>query len=406
VRASAAFRLPPANVSSVVAQTSDHVGSIGIDRGRVAGMLPPMKSFHLLATLALATPAFSQNGPSPEVLSDGRITFRLKAPEAREVRVQCESLPAADMTKDDKGVWSFTTPALDPDYYGYSFIVDGVRALDLGNPSMKYNLLGSESQAHVPGPSSLPWEVNDVPHGVIHRHFYHSAAAGDDRAFFVYTPPNYKISGPRFPTLYLLHGYSDDATAWWSVGQANIILDNLIARGEAKPMVVVMPLGYGTMEILHRGWERVREPDLWQRNVRQFRATLVDEVMPQVESGYHVSKDRKARAIAGLSMGGAESLTVGLNSLDRFAWIGAFSSGGLNTNFSAAFPELDSAANKQLRLLWISCGKDDRLVGPNRAFVHWLEGKGVNCAWTEVPGVHSWRVWRRNLAAFTPLLFH
>jgi enterochelin esterase family protein len=365
-----------------------------------------MKSLGMLSALALVTPVFAQNGPSPEVLPDGRVTFRLKAPDARAVRVQCESLPDAAMAKDDQGVWSFTTAALEPDYYGYSFLVDGVRAIDLGNPLLKYNLLSTESQVHVPGPATLPWELNDVPHGVIHRHFYHSATAGDDRAYFVYTPPGYKPSArARYPVLYLLHGYSDDATAWWSVGQANVILDNLIARGEAKPMVVVMPLGYGTMEVVQRGWSRVREPDLWQRNMSLFRSTLLEEVLPQVESNYHVSKKRTERAIAGLSMGGAESLTIGLNALDRFAWIGAFSSGGLNTNFSTAFPALNAASHERLRLLWISCGKDDRLVEPNRQFVQWLESKDVRCTWTEVPGVHSWRVWRRNLATLTPLLF-
>jgi enterochelin esterase-like enzyme len=370
------------------------------------GKLRRMKSLLYLLALALVTPVFSQNGPSPEVLPDGRITFRLKAPEAREVRVQCESLPSAKMVKDDQGLWSFTTAPLEPDYYGYSFIIDGVRALDLNNPLMKYNLLSTESQAHVPGPGSLPWEVNDVPHGVIHRHFYHSTAASDDRAYFVYTPPNYKASAwKRYPVLYLLHGFSDDATGWWSVGQANIILDNLIARGEAKPMVVVMPLGYGTMEYVLRGQARGRDPGLRQRNASQFRATLLDEVLPQVESTYSVSKNRKARAIAGLSMGGAESLTVGLNNLDRFAWIGSFSAGGVGTNFASNFPNLDSSANQRLRLLWISCGKDDGLLKPNREFADWLATRQVNRTWTEVPGVHSWRVWRRNLAAFAPLLF-
>jgi enterochelin esterase-like enzyme len=365
-----------------------------------------MKSFRCLLALALVTPIFAQTGPTPEVHPDGRVTFRLKAPDAREVRVQCESLPGTNMVKDDQGVWTFTTEPLEPDYYGYSFTIDGVRGLDLNNPLMKYNLLSTESQVHVPGPASLPWEVNDVPRGVIHRHTYHSAAAGDERAYFVYTPPNYKSSGPPYPVLYLLHGFSDDATAWWSVGQANVILDNLIARGKVKPMVVVMPLGYGTTEILYRGFGRTRDPDLGRRNASQFRASLLDEVLPQVESAYDVSKDREQRAIAGLSMGGAESLSVGLNDLDQFAWIGAFSSGGVGTNFSSTFPALDSKANERLRVLWISCGKEDRLIGPNREFVHWLESKDVHCTWTEVSGVHSWRVWRRNLADFAPLLFH
>jgi enterochelin esterase-like enzyme len=365
-----------------------------------------MKSLCAFLALSLATPVFSQSLASPDVQQDGRVTFRLKAPNAKEVKVQCESLQPAEMQKDDRGVWSFTTDPLEPDYYGYSFQVDGLRTIDLNNPLMKYNLLSTESQVHVPGPASLPWEVNDVPHGIVHRHFYKSAAAGDERAYFVYTPPGYEASGRnRYPVLYLLHGYSDDATAWWSVGQANIILDNLIARGQATPMVVVMPLGYGTMDIVLRGWSRVREPDLWKRNVDQFRATLLAEVLPQVEKGYHVSTHRKDRAIAGLSMGGAESLTVGLNTLDRFAWIGAFSSGGINTNYTGQFPNLDTRANDKLRLLWISCGKDDGLVKPNREFVEWLQSKDIHHTWTEVPGVHSWRVWRRNLADFAPLLF-
>jgi len=365
-----------------------------------------MKALHLPLALALVTPVFSQSIVSPEVKSDGRVTFRIKAPNAKEVRVQCESLQSSPMQKDEQGVWTATTDPLEPDYYGYSFTVDGLRVIDSNNPLMKYNLLSTESEVHVPGPASLPWEINDVPRGVVHRHTYKSAAADDERAYFVYTPPGYNAASEKhYPALYLLHGFSDDATAWWSVGQANVIFDNLIARGEVKPMIVVMPLGYGTMDILHRGRGRARDPDLGKRNATQFRATLLDEVLPQVEKEYRVSADRKERAIAGLSMGGAESLTVGLNNLDRFAWIGAFSSGGVDTNYAKAFPNLDAKANESLSLLWISCGKDDGLVKANREFVHWLEAEGVRHTWTEVPGVHSWRVWRRNLAAFTPLLF-
>ncbi len=359
-----------------------------------------------LLALALVGSALAQNAPSPEVLPDGRVTFRLKAPEARVVRVQCEGLVDANMVKDGQGVWSFTTAPLEPDFYGYTFIIDGVRVMDPNNPSIKYNLLSPESEAHVPGPASLPWEVNDVPHGVVHRHFYHSAAGGDDRAFFVYTPPGYKDSArARYPVLYLLHGFNQEAGAWCSVGRANIILDNLIARGAAKPMVVVMPLGYGTIEVVHRGWTNLSQPDNWERNMNQFRATLLDEVLPQVESAYRVSTNRQERALAGLSMGGAETLTVGLNALDRFAWIGAFGAGGLNTNYSAVFPTLNAAANRRLRLLWIACGKQDAWLDPNRRFVQWLEARGVHCSWTETAGRHSFRSWRPDLAAFVPLLF-
>ena len=156
------------------------------------------------------------------------------------------------MEKNDEGVWSLTSEALEPDIYAYSFVVDGVRTrYDPSNPLLKYNLLNTDSQVDVPGPASLAWEVNDVPRGVLHRHFYKSAIAGDERDFIVYTPPGYEAAGSkRYPVLYLLHGYSDDPSAWTSVGMANVILDNLIARGQARPMIIVMPLGYGTMEVV------------------------------------------------------------------------------------------------------------------------------------------------------------
>ncbi|MGO9587659.1 MAG: esterase [Limisphaerales bacterium] len=360
----------------------------------------------LLVMLMLAAPAFAQQIVSPEVQPDGRVTFRLKAPAAKAVQLHCEGVKNPVMEKDDQGVWSFTTDPLEPDIYAYSFNVDGLRLTDPVNPLLKYNLLNSESQVHVPGPRSLPWEINDVPHGQLHRHFYKSAVADDERDFIVYTPPAYDPAArQRYPVLYLLHGYSDDTTAWSSVGMANIILDNLIARGQAKPMIVVMPLGYGTMDIVKAGWSRVRDSGLWQTNVDKFGETLLNEVMPQVEKSYKILPDRDSRAIAGLSMGGAESLAVGLNHPDRFAWIGAFSSGGLSTNFAAQFPTLDEKTGEQLRLLWIACGKEDRLIESNQKLVEWLNSKGVHPTWTETPGEHSFRVWRRNLAAFTPLLF-
>jgi enterochelin esterase family protein len=150
------------------------------------------------------------------------------------------------MQKDEQGVWTLTVGPMEPDIYGYEFVADGVGLIDPSNPLMKPNLLHTESAVHVPGPSSLPWEVNRVQHGVIHHHFYHSKIADDDRDFYVYTPPNYGAeSGQEYPVLYLLHGFSDDASGWTSVGLANVILDNLIAQGKAKPMIVVMPLGYG-----------------------------------------------------------------------------------------------------------------------------------------------------------------
>ena len=366
----------------------------------------PPKSLLLLFNLAVVLSAWSQPFASPQVAQDGRVTFRLKAPDAKEVRLRCEGVKATNMQKDEQGVWSLTTDPLEPDIYVYSFAVDGLHLIDPANPLLKYNLLSTDSQVHVPGPSSLLWEINAVPHGQLHRHFYKSAVAGDERDFMVYTPPGYDPAArKRYPVLYLLHGYSDDTTAWSSVGCANIILDNLIARKQARPMLIVMPLGYGTMEIVKAGWQRVRDRELWERNVSGFRRALLEEVMPQAEAAYRISAEPKSRAIAGLSMGGTESLLVGLGALDRFAWIGAFSSGGLSTNFVSQFPELDEKANRKLRLLWLACGTEDGLMANNRSLHEWLAGKGIRHTWKESPGAHSFRVWRRYLAEFTPLLF-
>src|SRR5258708_6494415 len=233
--------------------------------------IPPF----LLVLLAVALRALSQQLVSPELQPGCRVTFRLKAPAATSVQVHCEGVKQTHMEKDAQGVWSLTTDPLDPDIYSYSFTVDGLRTIDLNNPLMKYNLLNSDSQVHVPGPAVLPWEINDVPHGQIHHHFYKSAAAGDDRDFYVYTPPSYNAaSKTRYPVLYLLHGFSDDASAWTSVGFANVILDNLIARKEAKPMIIVMPLAYGTMEVVKAGWGGTRRRELWQAKMNKFTTTI------------------------------------------------------------------------------------------------------------------------------------
>jgi enterochelin esterase-like enzyme len=360
----------------------------------------------LLLLMAALNLAYSQPIISPDVQIDGRVTFHLTAPNAKEVQLQCEGVTEHKMQKDDRGVWSLTTEPLSPDIYAYSFQVDGLRTIDPSNPLLKYNLLNTDSQVHVPGPATLPWEINDVPRGQLHCHFYKSVVGGDERGFYVYTPPGYNPAArQRYPVLYLLHGYSDEASAWTAVGRANIILDNLIARKQAKPMLIVMPLGYGTMEIIQAGWQRVRSPELWQRNVDKFRESLLQEVLPQVERSYRVAADRNSRAIAGLSMGGAESLVVGLNALDRFAWIGAFSTGGLNTNYPVLFPALNEKASRQLRLLWLGCGEQDGLLAGNQKLSEWLTSQGIRHTWVQTPGQHSFRVWRRYLAEFTPLLF-
>lgn len=365
-----------------------------------------MSNLPVVLLLTVATTASAQTLVSPEVHPDGRVTFRLRAPNAKEVVLRCEGTKGGPMEKGEGGVWSLTTEPLQPDIYAYSFQVDGLHTIDPANPLLKYNLLNTDSQVHVPGPATLPWEINNVPHGVIHRHLYRSAIVGDEHPFVVYTPPGYDpMAKVPYPVLYLLHGYSDAEDAWVSVGRANIILDNLIAQGKAKPMLIVMPLGYGNKEVIANGWAGLRKTGVWQDSIEKFRDVLIKEVIPQVEKVYHVSTDRNARAIAGLSMGGTQSLFIGLNALDRFAWIGAFSSGGLDANFEKAYPAVNESTSAQLRLLWIACGQQDGLLGLNQKLVDWFKSKGVKLTWVPTPGTHSFTVWRRYLAEVTPLLF-
>ena len=367
-----------------------------------------MKRNVLVCLLLAGLPVAAQRTEpvvSPDVQSDGRVTFRLRAPAAKEVTLNLTGAKAGPLTKDEHGVWSVTTDALQPDFYEYVFVADGIELVDPSNPVKIPNLLSNASEAHVPGPKSLAWEVSDVPHGIVHHHFYKSGVVGDDRDYYVYTPPGYDAAaGKGYPVLYLLHGFSDDASAWTVVGRANVILDNLIAQKKAKPMLIVMTLGYGAPEIVSRR-NTFRDQNLRQRNMDRYRDALFAEVIPQVEKAYHVSKDRTARAIAGLSMGGAESLFTGLNAIDRFAWIGAFSSGGLGDDFNTTFSRLDPKASEKLKLLWIACGTEDRLIEPNRKVREWLKSKGVHPTEIETPGAHEWTVWRRNLAEFSTLLF-
>lgn len=372
-----------------------------------------MRPFPLLLLLSTVSPALAQAPPSPppplvspEVHPDKRVTFRFRAPNAKEVLVDREAGGKLPMQKDDQGVWTLTTDPLEPDIYGYSFSVDGVTQFDPSNPVATVpNFLYTASSLHVRGPASLPWEDGDGPRGTIHRHFHHSSVVGDNRDLYVYTPPGYDPrAATPYPVLYLLHGYSDDARAWTAVGRAHVILDNLIAAGKARPMLVVMPFGYGAPEILSRTGPTIRDPALRQRNVERFRETLLRDVIPMVEKLYRVSPDREARAVAGLSMGGGQSLDIGLNVRDRFAWVGAFSS-AVPDDPGTTLPGLDGNTKPPLRLLWIACGNEDFLTAANRKFQDWLKAKGVvhTAVWT--PGGHTWRVWRRNLAEFAPLLF-
>ena len=208
---------------------------------------------------------------SPEVHSDKTVTFRFRDLNAKEVLLAREGAQRVPMQKDEQGIWTVTTDPLEPDLYGYSFVADGVGLIDPSNPGMKPNLLNTTSVVHVPGPLTLAWEINDVPRGEVHHHYYRSSVVGDDRDYYVYTPPGYDPGGKKlYPVLYLLHGFSDDASGWTAVGRANVILDNLIAAGKAKPMLIVMPLGYGAPEIVTRGGTNAARSEFADAQLRQI----------------------------------------------------------------------------------------------------------------------------------------
>jgi enterochelin esterase-like enzyme len=348
----------------------------------------------------------------PQLQPDGTTVFRLAMPNAARVELHLEGVKDPfPMTKSADGAWSVSVPGLAPQYYSYSFKVDGTDVLDPHNVTFKTSFFATQNIFLVPGQPSMPWEAANVPHGVVHHHFYRSNIVGINSEYYVYTPPNFDSgSKQKYPVLYLLHGYSDDPSAWTAMAKANVILDNLIAQGKAKPMIVVMPLGYGTMEVIKRGWVSWRDPELVRRNYTGFSDALFQEVMPLVRQQYPISEKREDHAVAGLSMGGAESLRVGLNHLDDFAYIGGFSSAPLGgEDYGSIFPGITSqsapAINTRLRLLWISCGTEDGLFEGNQKFIAWLKEKGVQPTAIQTPGMHVWMVWRDNLAHFVPLLF-
>jgi enterochelin esterase-like enzyme len=357
--------------------------------------------------LSLGSNAMSQALVSPEVHPDHSVTFRFKDPGATKVELELEGADGAPMEKGADGVWTITTKPLAPDIYGYSFSADGEGFLDPHNPSIKPNLIWVGNMVTVPGDPPQAWEVQDVPHGTVHHHFYKSAIIGDQRDYFVYTPPGYKESDhKKYSVLYLLHGYSDTADGWTAVGKANVILDNLIAQGKTVPLIVVMTLGYGVPDFASPHRSGFSDPNIVKQNYDRYRDALFNEVIPAVEHEYKAYTDAKHRAMAGLSMGGAETLYTSLNNLDKFAYVGAFSSGGLGSDFAAEFPNLaGQAVNTSLKQLWISCGTEDGLIQFNRQLIGWLKSKGVNCTQVETPGRHAWMVWRRDLIEFSQLLF-
>jgi enterochelin esterase-like enzyme len=361
---------------------------------------------HLLSlalVLACTCTAFAQKGGtviSPEIQNEHGVTFRLRAPKSQSValRGQWDKQTAA-MTRDAEGLWSLAVPNLPAGVWEYSFVVDGLTMIDPANPAQKPQRNPTASILHLPGAPPNTWDFQDVPHGTVHQHTYLSKPLAKQRSAWVYTPPGYETdTQTQYPLFVLQHGSGDRHETWVVHGKAHWILDNLIAAGKARPMILLMidghPLGKIPRDMADRR----------ALSLTAFKNELFEDAIPLVESHYRLSPDRGQRAIAGLSMGGWQALSIGMTSLDRFAWIGSFS-GAVDEN--EIKPALDDAAgtNAKLKLLWIACGEKDPLLERNNQLITTLKSKGVNHEWHETPGDHSWPVWRNDLTDFAPKLF-
>lgn len=364
-----------------------------------------------LTLLVAGLPAFAQAIDSHQVNANGSITFRYQNSGAAKVEVDTDAaMDPLPMQRDSTGLWSVTTAPLPPEHYGYDFVVDGVEQLDPLNHTIRPNLVGLYSDVLVPGHPPAPWELTEIPHGDITRYTFTTHIARhlpmNQESYLVYTPPGYdpKHKG-GYPVLYLLHGWSDTETGWDDVGQANLILDSLLATGKIVPMIVVMPEGYGDFDFVTKPHDVVwGSPAMIDENVALYTRMLLLEVVPAVEHEYNIAHGRENHAIAGLSMGGLESLTIGINHADEFAWVGGFSAAIQHEHFDEHMPDAKSA--RDLRLLWVACGTgDEPHIAGNRDFILWAKSKRLPVTAVETGGKHTWLVWRDNLVHFAPLLF-
>lgn len=362
----------------------------------------PTSSYSVQGWWGAAPPTFS-----PVVNSDHTITFRLKAPEAKQVELQFDEWKVQKvlMNRDSIGNWEAKVGPINPGIYSYNFSVEGVKVFDFKNPVVKTGTEIYGSVVEVPGRDVPRFdEVRNVPKGQLHYINYYSKVLKMQRRMVIYLPFNYiSENGKKFPVLYLRHGGGDNETSWTqAAGKADVILDNLIADKKAKPMLVVMTYG-----LTDGSWSGGSTKE----GVNQLEAELVDNVIPYVETYYRVLKDKSSRAIAGLSMGGGQAYIIGLNNLDKFSYIGEFSAGllsdskfDINERVPAIFTKPEKV-NSNLKLLWIACGKDDPRFSGHQVFDYMLSEKKINHEFHIGEGGHEWRFWREQLASFAQRLF-
>lgn len=335
---------------------------------------------------------------SPEVHKDRRITFRLRAPQVERAEVNVQFAQGNQpMKKDGDGLWSTTLGPVEPDIYEYTFLVDGLQIVDPSNSWLKVWLRVSKNLVEIPGDEPMFYEEQQVPHGTVHIHKYESKSLDVTRELYIYTPPGYETNREtKYPVLYLFHGFGDSADAWTVVGRANFIMDNLIAKNKARPFIIVMPYGHTPSS-----------PPVMRSIGRYgaFEKDLIEDIIPYVQKCYRVSTEQKDRAIAGLSMGGGQSLTIGLGNLDLFGWVGAFSSAiPEEQNLGKLLVEPESI-NEKLELLWIGCGRKDFLYEANRKFLERLTAEKIKHVGNITDGAHEWRIWRNYLNELAPLFF-
>jgi enterochelin esterase-like enzyme len=361
-----------------------------------------------------------QRGPaivSPEVLPDHRVTFRIQAPKASEITLRgdwMEGAASEKLSKDDKGLWSATVGPLVPDFYSYTFTVDGVKTLDPRNPMIKQGNTGLDNMFFVPGAQADFEDNKPVPHGQIRQVWYRSSTLDVQRRMHVYTPPGYDGTSERYPVFYLLHGGGDEDSGWSTIGRAGFIVDNLLAAGKAKPMLVVMPNGSlprpANMPALTPGTTPSPEARAALAALQnRFTNELMKEVVPFVEKNFRVVADRDHRAIAGLSMGGGQTLQVVTSNPDQFAYVAVWSAG---IGRDAADWETRNAAfldnrkiNDWIKLFSISVGDKDFTLSGSKALAEVLTKHGIKNQLHISGGGHTWINWRHYLNDLVPLLF-
>lgn len=334
---------------------------------------------------------------SPEVHPDHRVVFRLMAPQAETVKLRGAQRQLVPLAKDAKGIWSVTVGPLQPGIYGYSFIVDGSAMLDPSNPEIKPERDPDESELEVISNPPLLTQWQEGKHGTVHLHDYFSKPLKRLRRLRVYTPPGYETEMPaRYPVLYLMHGTGDTEATWTEFGRSHFIEDNLIAQGKALPMVIVMTDGHADL---------TDEEGIGRRNLEQMESDVLESVIPMIDGLYRTLPDREHRAICGLSMGGFQSMFIGLRHLEAFAWVCGMSAYVPDAEVTCGAALNDPHTNERLRLFWHQIGRDDFLLPKQRLFEASLEKHGIKRDFHVTNGDHSWPVWRGYLGDLLPKLF-